>query len=86
MEEDADRNRLKAFEVQEWTTHHFGEPQAEGNEYRLSHRGMHYYLECLSKMPGAKGCHAYTGLMIHDKDLMTVTRVLVLAARAVGAR
>ncbi len=86
MEEDADRNRDKAFQVQEWATSAFGSPDATGNQYRLSHRGEHYYLECLAKFPGANSSHAYTGFMVHERDLLAATTVLVRAVRERGTK
>lgn len=72
--EDADRLREQAFQSQAWTTKLFGSPEAKGNEYRLTHRGEHYYLEAVS---GSRYC----GLMIHERDLIAVATVFVGAAR-----
>lgn len=82
LEEDVDRLRENAFKGQEWTTEAFGKVEATGNEYRISHKGQHYYLETLHKIPGAKESHAYSGLMVHDSDLLKVATVIVAAVRA----
>jgi hypothetical protein len=81
LEEDTNRLRNNAFLAQEWTTKAFGEPDAEGNEYRVSHKGSHYYLETLHKLPGGKTAHGYSGLMVHERDLYAVVTVLVQAVR-----
>ncbi len=82
MEQDADRIRDKAFAGQEWASKFFGLPEAEGNEYRVSLKGGHYYLETLHKLPGGKTAHGYSGLMVHERDLYAVVRVLVEAVKA----
>lgn len=81
LEEDSDRCRENAFKGQEWTTKYFGKPEAPGNEYRMSFRGEHYYLETLSKLPGGKTVYGYSGLMLHERDLFAVANLIVLAAR-----
>lgn len=81
MEQDADRMREKAFTVQEWTTAAFGKPEAVGNQYRVSKRGEYYYVETLSKKPGAKEAYGYVGLMVHENDLFNLTEVMVRAVR-----
>ena len=81
LEEDADRLRDTAFKVQEWTTKFFGLPMAEGNEYRCSKKGDHYYLERLAKKPGAKEAYGYMSYMIPEADLESVVKVLVQAYR-----
>lgn len=81
MEQDADRMRSVAFQGQEWATKAFGEPDAEGNEYRVSFKGSHYYLECLAKTPGARSAYGYVGLMVHERDLLNLTKVMVQAVR-----
>ncbi len=81
FEQDADRLRDIAFRGQEWTSKAFGEPDAEGNEYRVSRKGSHYYLETLHKLKGAATVHGYSGLMVHENDLFSVTAVLVQAVR-----
>lgn len=81
LEDDADRLRENAFKGQEWTTAAFGKPEATGNEYRVSHKGEHYYLETLHKLPGGKTAHGYSGLMVHDRDLYNLVRVLVEAVK-----
>lgn len=80
MELDADANRARAFQVQDWTTAAFGHVDAPGNEYRVSLRGVHYYVETLAKEPGAP-CSRYVGIMVHQRDLLALTAVLVQAVR-----
>jgi len=82
MEADADRMREQAFRVQEWSTKNFGRPEAEGNTYRLTRSGEHYYLEILSKRPGGKEAYAYHGNMFHERDLFAIANVFVEAAKA----
>ncbi len=86
IEEDADRMRDVAFKGQEWTTKYFGSPEAPGNEYRLSLRGRHYYLETLLKEPGKPTAYGYTGLMVHERDLEAMAKVLVAGYRARQAK
>lgn len=82
MEQDVDRMREKAFTAQEWATKAFGIPDADGNQYRVSHRGAYYYLETLAKAHGVHGsAYGYVGLMVHERDLYAVTQVLVQAVR-----
>ena len=73
--------RWNAFQGQEWTTKYFGKPEATGNEYRVSHRGEHYYLEALHKLPNGKEAHGYSGVMVHENDLFNMVAVLVQAVR-----
>ena len=80
LEEDVDRLRASAFTGQEWATKYFGLPEAEGNEYRVSKKGQHYYLETLHKFSG-KSAHGYSGLMVHERDLYNLVKVLVQAVR-----
>lgn len=82
LEQDVDRMRDNAFKGQEWTTKFFGKPEATGNEYRCTKRGEYYYLETLSKKPGMKESYGYTGVMLHENDLLPATSVLVQAIRA----
>lgn len=82
VEEDADRMRETAFKGQEWTTKYFGSVVAPGNEYRLSLRGQYYYLETILKEQGKPLAYGYTGLMVHERDLLEMTKVLVAAVRA----
>lgn len=82
LEEDVNRLRDQAFTAQEWTTSMFGKPEATGNEYRMSLRGEHYYLETLHKIPGAKESHAYSGLMVHQSDLPKVVSAIAAAWKA----
>ncbi len=83
MELEVDRYRAQAFLGQEWTTAAFGSLDAPGNEYRVSRKGAHYYVETLAKAPGAPGgqAYGYTGVMVHDRDLFALTTVLVQAVR-----
>lgn len=82
VEEDADRMRDVAFKGQEWTSKYFGSYDAPGNEYRVTHRGEYYYLETILKEVGKPTAYGYTGIMVHDRDLMELTKVLVAAVRA----
>ncbi len=82
LEQDADRFREKAFAGQEWTSKYFGSFDAPGNEYRVSKRGHFYYLETLHKEPGKPTAYAYSGLMVHERDIMELTKVMVAAVRA----
>lgn len=81
VEEDVDRMRLNAFTGQEWSTKHFGTYDGPGNEYRVSKRGDYYYLESILKKEGTKAAYGYTGLMVHKKDIVPMTKVLVEAAK-----
>jgi len=81
LEQDVDRLRENAFLGQEWTTKAFGAPDAAGNEYRVSRKGQHYYLETLAKTPGTSGAYGYVGLMVHERDLYNMVSVLVQAVR-----
>lgn len=80
MELEVDKYRAQAFLGQEWTTKAFGSLDAPGNEYRVSHKGSHYYVETLGKEPGAS-CSRYVGLMVHERDLYAITATLVQAVR-----
>jgi len=80
LEQDVDRLRNTAFTYQQWTTKAFGEPDAEGNQYRVSYRSPHYYLEALVKQ-GNRPAYGYSGYMVHERDLYSVTQVLVQAVR-----
>lgn len=82
VELDADRARAVAFKGQEWTSKYFGSFEAPGNEYRVSKKGPYYYLETILKEPGKPTAYGYTGLMVHERDLMGMTKVLVAAVRA----
>lgn len=82
VEQDADRMREVAFRGQEWTSKYFASPEAPGNEYRLSLRGRHYYLETILKEPGKPTAYGYTGLMVHERDLEAMTKVMVAGYRA----
>lgn len=82
VEEDADRMRDTAFKGQEWTSKYFGSYEAPGNEYRVTHRGDFYYLETIMKEVGKPTAYGYTGVMVHDRDLLELVKVLVAAVRA----
>ncbi len=81
MELEVDRYRAQAFLGQEWTTSAFGHLDAPGNEYRVSRRGEHYYVESLAKESAAKTAYCYAGVMVHQRDLLALTAVLVQAVR-----
>lgn len=85
VEEDADRMREKAFAGQEWASKYFGDREAPGNEYRMSRHGDHYYLETILKELGKPLAYGYTGVMVHKRDLMEMTKVCVAAVRALQA-
>ena len=82
VEDDADRMREAAFKGQEWSSKYFGSPAALGCEYRVTLRGQHYYLESILKEVGKPTAYGYTGVMVHEGDLMELTKVLVAAVRA----
>lgn len=82
VEEQADHSREKAFIGQAWATKYFGSFEAPGNEYRVSHKGQYYYVESILKEVGKPTAYGYTGVMVHDRDLMELTKVLVAAVRA----
>lgn len=81
MELEVDQFRAQAFQGQEWTTRAFGNLDAPGNEYRVSHKGTFYYVETLAKQPGSASAYGYVGLMVHERDLFALTTVLVQAVR-----
>ncbi len=81
LEDDVDNLRAEAFKVQAWSTAAFGSPEAAGNEYRVSFKDPHYYVETLAKTPGTRGAYGYVGLMVHERDLLNLTKVLVQAVR-----
>lgn len=81
MDEDADRMREKAFRVQEWSTAAFGKPEAAGNQFRVSYKNRHYYVEKLHRVAGKTESHGYTGIMVQEEDLLSLTKVLVEAVR-----
>jgi hypothetical protein len=81
LEQDVDRFRDSAFKVQEWTTKAFGQPDAPGNEYRVSRKGLHYLVETLAKTPGSATAYGYVGVMVHERDLYAFVSVLVQAVR-----
>lgn len=82
VEQDADRMRDVAFKGQEWTSKYFGSPDAPANEYRMSLRGVYYYLETILKEPGKQAAYGYTGIMVHERDLFPMATVIVAAVRA----
>ncbi len=82
LEQDVDRLRAQAFQGQEWTTKAFGMHEAPANEFRVSLKGAHYYVETLAKTPGTPNAYGYTGVMVHERDLYNFVTVLVQAVRA----
>ena len=72
--EDADRMRDKAFDVQAWTSEKFGVPDEKGNQYRVTFKNSHYYMESVSDS-------RYVGLMVHERDLFNFVRPLVDAVK-----
>lgn len=81
VEEDVNRLRDAAFTTQEWTTKHFGSFEAPGNEYRCSKRGRYYFVETIMKMPGAATAYGHTGVIVHERDIMELTKIMVAAVR-----
>ena len=81
MELAANECREQAFKVQEWTTAAFGKFEAPANEYRVTRKGEHYYVETLSKQKGSTSAYGYVGLMVHERDLFALVTVLVRAVR-----
>lgn len=82
VEEDVNRLREAAFTTQEWTTKHFGSFEAPGNEYRCSKRGSYYFVETIMKQPDAPAAYGHTGVIVHERDIMELTKILVAAVRA----
>lgn len=82
IEQDADRLRDVAFKGQEWAFRTFGAADSDANDYRVSFKDDHYYVEELRKEPGKKEAYGYTGIMVHKRNLLNLTATLVLAARA----
>lgn len=82
IEQDANRLRDNAFTGQEWASKVFGSGESDENDYRVSFKNDHYYVEELRKEPGKKEAYGYFGLMVHKRNLMNLTTALVLAARA----
>lgn len=80
IEQDIDALRDTAFKYQEWSTALFNKGDSEGNEYRMSRKGDHYILQTLCRVAGALP-HGYAGVMVHKRDLIAMTKVMVLAAR-----
>jgi hypothetical protein len=74
--------REQAFKVQEWTTKYFGRPEeTEKDEYRVSRKGDHLYLEHLKKAPGSKTNYGYAGYMFHKNNFINAARAMAEAAR-----
>ena len=82
VEEDVNNLRDKAFKGQEWCTECFGSFDAPGNEYRVSKRGPYYYVETVLKEICKPTAYGYVGLMVHERDIMALTKVMVAAVRA----
>lgn len=81
LDNDVNRMRDKAFSVQEWSTAFFGKPEADGNQFRVSYKNRHYYVEKLHRFAGKMESHGYTGIMVQEEDLLSLTKVLVEAVR-----
>ncbi len=81
IEQDVDRLRDNAFKGQEWTSKHFARQEAPGNEYRVSMKNGHYYVESLHKTQGGATVYGYTGIMVHEADLYNLVSVMVQAVR-----
>jgi len=82
LEADVNNLRQRALVAQEWSTKAFGKYEAVSNEFRVSKSGCYYYLETLAKQTGAATAYGYTGVVLHERDLMAATQVLVAAVRA----
>jgi hypothetical protein len=85
IQDDCDRNRENAFNVQEWTTSAFGQPDAKSTQYRMSKKDKFYYLEELRFEQGKHNAYGYTGVIIHERDLLAAAGVVVEAAKALKA-
>ncbi len=81
LDQDVDRMREKAFQMQEWTMAAFGKAEAEGTQFRVSYKNRHYYVEKLHRQAGRTESHGYTGIMVQEEDLLSLTKVLVEAVR-----
>lgn len=80
IEEASQRWREAAFIGQEWTSQHFGKPDHEGREYRVSIRAGWVYLEQTDNT--GMGAYHYGGLMLPESALPKLATVIVEAARA----
>lgn len=80
LEESADRCRERAFEMQQWVSDNFGKPEAEDNQYRVSIKGGHFYLDATKN--NKAGAYAYSGFMFPVEDLPKLASVIVQATRA----
>lgn len=85
LEQDVDRMRARALEVQAWTSKAFADPDAEASGFRVSYQSPHYYVEVLRKDP-YKPAYGFTGLFVHERDLLNLTTVLVQAVRDYQAK
>lgn len=79
IESAADKWRANAFQGQEWTSKHFGSPDAQDNQYRATLKGGVLYLEKLSA--NDSGAYAYAGVMFPEADAPKIATVMVAAAR-----
>jgi hypothetical protein len=86
IEQAADVSRRTTFECQEWATKHFGKPDAEPGEYRVTLKAGYVYLEVLKSLPGGKHAFGYTGVVFPEADLFKIADVIVQAARAKKAK
>ena len=80
LEQDVDRMRERAFQVQSWTSAAFASVDAEGDTYRVSYSDGFYYVEVLRK-EAFKPAYGYTGVFVHENNLLGLVTVLVQAAR-----
>lgn len=82
IDQDVNRMREQAFQCQEWTSKYFASDLADGDEYRVSLKDHHYYVETIKRQPGKESAYGYTGIMVHERNLLNLTSVLVAAVRA----
>jgi hypothetical protein len=84
LEQDVDRMRDQAFLVQQWTTSAFGAPEnqaVKSEEFRITKRDGFYFVETLRSEPG-KPAYGYSGVMVREENLYSLTACLVQAVRA----
>lgn len=84
IEQAADSRRETAFQGQQWTTKHFGIPDAQGRQFRVSIRQGWCYLEQTDGNGG--GAYHYAGVMFPEYSLPRLCDCLVPAARAYLAK
>ena len=85
MKEHADSSRDTALKFQEWTSGAFGDEGSERTEFRVTCKGGMYLLESLLKK-GTKESYGYTGVFVHQRDIIEMTKVLVAACRAMKGK